>query len=77
MVQDTEAGCCGMAGAFGYEVEHAELSRIIAGQRLLPCLSKAGIDTQVVSNGFSCRHQIADLSGRKSQHIAEVLRVFL
>ncbi|MEI6066110.1 MAG: FAD-linked oxidase C-terminal domain-containing protein [Methylococcaceae bacterium] len=77
VVQDTEAGCCGMAGAFGYEVEHTELSRIIAGQRLLPCLSTAGIDTQVVSNGFSCRHQIADLSGRKSQHVAEVLRGFL
>ena len=77
VVEDTEAGCCGMAGAFGYEIEHAELSRIIAGQRLLPSLSNVSIDTQVVSNGFSCRHQIADLSGRKPQHIAEVVRAFL
>ena len=76
-VQDTEAGCCGMAGSFGYEVEHASLSQAIAEQRLLPCLSKADASTQIVSNGFSCRHQIADLSGRKPRHIAEVLREFL
>jgi FAD/FMN-containing dehydrogenase/Fe-S oxidoreductase len=76
-VDDTEAGCCGMAGAFGYEVEHAALSRKIAGQRLLPRLSRAGTDTQIVSNGFSCRHQIGDLSGRKSLHVAEVIRSFL
>lgn len=77
VVSDTEAGCCGMAGAFGYEVEHAELSRKIAGQRLLPSLVKASADTQVVSNGFSCRHQIADLSCKKPKHVAEVIRAFL
>jgi len=77
VVQDTEAGCCGMAGAFGYELEHAELSRSIAEQRLLPRLFKASAKTQVVSNGFSCRHQIADLSGRKSRHVVEVIRDFL
>jgi FAD/FMN-containing dehydrogenase len=76
-VQDTEAGCCGMAGSFGYEVEHASLSQTIAEQRLLPCISKSNVSTQIVSNGFSCRHQIADLSGRESLHIAEVLRSFL
>ena len=77
VVEDTEAGCCGMAGAFGYEAGHAELSRKIAGQRLLPRLAKAGTETQMVSNGFSCRHQIADLSGREPQHVAEVVRAFL
>jgi FAD/FMN-containing dehydrogenase/Fe-S oxidoreductase len=77
VVDDTEAGCCGMAGAFGYEVEHAELSRKIAGQFLLPRLAKANADTQVVSNGFSCRYQIAELSGRKPRHVAEVVRAFL
>lgn len=77
VVEDTEAGCCGMAGAFGYEIEHVELSRKIAVQRLLPRLNKAGIETQVVTNGFSCRHQIADLSRRKSRHVAEVIRAFL
>ncbi|MDP3086735.1 MAG: FAD-linked oxidase C-terminal domain-containing protein [Methylotenera sp.] len=77
IVHDTEAGCCGMAGSFGYEVEHASLSKAIAEQRLLPCLSKTEVSTQIVSNGFSCRHQIADLSGRKSWHVIEVLRSFL
>lgn len=77
VVEDSEAGCCGMAGAFGYEVEHAELSRKIAGQRLLPRLAKANSETQVVTNGFSCRHQIADLSRRKPRHVAEVVREFL
>lgn len=76
VVEDTEGGCCGMAGAFGYEAEHAGLSRKIAGQRLLPRLAVAGADTQVVSNGFSCRHQIADLSEHKSRHVAEVIRAF-
>lgn len=77
VVADTEAGCCGMAGAFGYEVEHVKISRKIAEQRLLPRLAKADADVQVVSNGFSCRHQIFDLSGRKSRHVAEVVRGFL
>ena len=77
IVHDTEVGCCGMAGSFGYEVEHASLSKAIAEQRLLPGLSKTDASTQIVSNGFSCRHQIADLSGRKSRHIAEVLLSFL
>jgi hypothetical protein len=66
-----------MAGSFGYEVEHASLSQAIAEQRLLPCLSKADISTQIVSTGFSCRHQIGNLSGRKARHIDEVLRTFL
>lgn len=77
VVEDTEAGCCGMAGAFGYEVEHAGLSWDIAGQRLLPRLANAGAGVQLVTNGFSCRHQITDISGRKSLHIAEVARAFL
>ena len=77
VVDDTEAGCCGMAGSFGYEVEHAALSREIAGQRLLPRLAKASIEIQVVANGFSCRHQIADLSDRKPLHVVEVLRAFI
>lgn len=74
VVEDSEAGCCGMAGSFGYEVEHAELSRKIAGQRLLPRLAKEDDDAQVVANGFSCRQQIVDLTNRKPLHVAEVLR---
>ena len=77
VVVDTEAGCCGMAGAFGYEAEHAELSCKIAGQRLLPRLAAASAETRVVANGFSCRHQIADLSGRRPVHVIELISEFL
>lgn len=74
---DTAAGCCGMAGTFGYEKEHMELSKKIAQQRLLPKLNETSKQTWVVSNGFSCRHQIADLTTRKPIHIAEALRMFI
>lgn len=77
VVYDTEAGCCGMAGSFGYEIEHEEISRSIASQRLLPELFQASSETHVVSNGFSCRHQISDLSDRRPLHIVEILRDFL
>ena len=77
VVSDTNAGCCGMAGAFGYETEHAELSINIAQQRLLPALNRAPLTAIVVTNGFSCRHQIADLSKRRPIHIAEALSIFL
>lgn len=76
-VADSEAGCCGMAGAFGYEIEHAGFSRKIAGQRLLPRLDKTSGETRVVANGFSCRHQIADLGGRQPIHVMELVREFL
>jgi len=77
VVMDTEAGCCGMAGTFGYEKEHIELSKKIAQQRLLPKLNASSKQNWVVSNGFSCRHQIADLTTRKPIHIAEALRIFI
>jgi FAD/FMN-containing dehydrogenase/Fe-S oxidoreductase len=77
-VVDSGAGCCGMAGTFGYEVEHAELSRRIAGQRLLPLLEQIfPQESVVVANGFSCRHQIGDLSGHRAVHGAEALRAFI
>lgn len=77
VVTDSEAGCCGMAGAFGYEIEHAGFSRKIAGQRLLPRLDKTSGETRVVANGFSCRHQIADLGGQHPIHVVELVREFL
>lgn len=76
-VQDTGAGCCGMGGSLGYEKEHAELSRTIARQRLLPALEKSSSEAIVVTNGFSCRHQISDLSPRRPIHVAEALRTFI
>ena len=77
VVLDSESGCCGMAGAFGYEAEHANFSRQIANQRLLSILANAPASTWVVANGFSCRHQISDLSDRRPLHVAEVMRSFI
>lgn len=77
VVSDTNAGCCGMAGSFGYEKEHAELSIKIAQQRLLPVLGKISQNTIVVTNGFSCRHQISGLSNCQPIHVVEVIKKFL
>jgi Fe-S oxidoreductase len=73
-VIDLDAGCCGMAGSFGYEVEHYEISRRVGEQRLLPALRQADSDTVVVAPGFSCRLQIEHFTGRKAVHPAELLR---
>ena len=67
-----EASCCGMAGGFGLEVEHADLSRNMAQAALLPAL-RAKPDAVVVANGFSCREQIAAETGRKAQHLAVLM----
>ncbi len=74
---DTEAGCCGMAGTFGYEKEHSKISIKIAQKRLLPKLRKANKQALVVSNGFSCRHQIADLTTKRPLHITEAIQMFI
>ncbi len=76
-VQETGTGCCGMGGAFGYEKEHAALSRTIASQRLLPALGKTPAEAIIVANGFSCRHQIHDLSSHRPVHVAEALWAFI
>jgi len=72
-VEPIQAGCCGMAGPFGYEAEKYEVSKAIAGQGLLPAVELASADTIIVSDGFSCREQIAQLGGREAKHLAEVL----
>jgi FAD/FMN-containing dehydrogenase/Fe-S oxidoreductase len=71
------SGCCGMAGAFGYESEHYELSMRIGELVLFPTIRRAAPDTLVVANGTSCRHQIRDGIGRRALHPAEVLRMAL
>jgi FAD/FMN-containing dehydrogenase/Fe-S oxidoreductase len=67
-----DAGCCGMAGSFGYEKEHYDLSVKIAGLALLPALAAAP-EAAVAAPGTSCRHQIKDLAGRRALHPLEVL----
>ncbi|MEM9051430.1 MAG: FAD-binding and (Fe-S)-binding domain-containing protein [Bacteroidota bacterium] len=71
------AGCCGMAGSFGYEKEHFELSNQIGEQILFPRLRKLPDTTLIVAAGTSCRHQIKDGVQRKSFHPAQVLEMAL
>lgn len=69
-----DSGCCGMAGAFGFERSHYDVS-IACGERvLLPKVRAASADTLIVANGFSCREQIAQTTNRRAMHIADVLK---
>jgi Fe-S oxidoreductase len=72
-VKEIDAGCCGMAGSFGFEREHYDLSVAIGRQRLFPAVEQAGLDTEVVASGVSCRQQILHGTGRLARHPAEVL----
>ncbi len=72
-VIDLDAGCCGMAGSFGYEREHYEISRLVGEQRLLPAVRQAGPGAVIVAPGFSCRLQIEHFIGRQALHPAELL----
>jgi Fe-S oxidoreductase len=68
-----DAACCGMAGSFGLEAEHAGLSRAMAEQSLLPALRNQPAKT-VISNAFSCSHQMQNGAARSSLHLAQWLR---
>lgn len=68
-----DSGCCGMAGPFGFERDKYEISKTLAERVLLPATRQASNGTLVVTNGFSCREQILQLSGRRAVHLAEVL----
>jgi Fe-S oxidoreductase len=72
-----ESGCCGMAGAFGYEAEKYEVSMACAERVLLPRIRKASVETLLVADGFSCREQIEQATGRKTFHLAELIRMAL
>ncbi|MGH9334383.1 MAG: (Fe-S)-binding protein, partial [Vicinamibacteria bacterium] len=67
-----DSGCCGMAGSFGYEREHYDISLQMAERRLLPAVREAPETTTLVAPGTSCRHQIRDATGRRAFHPAEV-----
>jgi len=70
-----DSGCCGMAGAFGFEKAHYDVS-IACGERvLLPSVRKAAPDTLIVTNGFSCREQIWQTTNRRALHVAQVLKM--
>jgi FAD/FMN-containing dehydrogenase/Fe-S oxidoreductase len=70
---ESGAGCCGMAGSFGYETEHYDVSSKIGEERLFPVVNQAEKETVIAVAGVSCRQQIEHFTGRKTRHIAEVL----
>jgi len=72
-IERTPTGCCGMAGAFGYEKEHYNLSQQIGAQRLFPIVQRSDPHTLVVASGTSCRQQIAHGTGRAVWHPVEVI----
>lgn len=75
VVEEVDSGCCGMAGAFGYEAEHYAISMQMAERRLLPAVRAAGTETIIAAAGLSCREQIAHGSGsRVALHPAQILR---
>ena len=72
-VETIPSGCCGMAGSFGYEKEHYQLSMQIGELVLFPAVRKAEKDVLIAAPGTSCRHQIKDGTGRKALHPVEIL----
>jgi len=72
-VETFDATCCGMAGSFGYEAEHYQMSLKIGELGVLPKMRAAPPDTLLAANGTSCRHQIADGAGREARHIVRIL----
>jgi len=76
-VETIESSCCGMAGSFGYEADHYDVSMKMAEASLLPKVRAADADTLIVADGVSCRHQIADGAQRGAMHVARVLQLAL
>ena len=76
-VHTVRSGCCGMAGAFGYEAEHYDISMAMGELDLLPAVRDAGPDAWVLAAGVSCRHQIAHGAGRASLTLAQALEASL
>jgi Fe-S oxidoreductase len=76
-VEEVDSGCCGMAGSFGFEQEHYDLSRAIGSRRLFPAvqvkLQATNGDFDVVAAGVSCRQQVEHFTGKRSKHLVEVL----
>jgi FAD/FMN-containing dehydrogenase/Fe-S oxidoreductase len=72
-VETFDSTCCGMAGSFGYEAEHHEMSLKIGELGVLPKMRAAPPETLLAANGTSCRHQIADATGREARHLVRIL----
>jgi Fe-S oxidoreductase len=74
-LKSLDSGCCGMAGPFGFEKEKYAVSRAIGERVLLPAVRQSSADTLIVSDGFSCREQIFQATGRKALHLAEAIQL--
>jgi Fe-S oxidoreductase len=72
-----DAGCCGMAGPFGFDAEKFDVSMAIGERVLLPAVRNAPNDALILSDGFSCREQIHQATGRRPIHLAEAIRMAL
>ena len=76
-VQTPDAGCCGMAGPFGFGADKIAVSKAVGERVLLPAVRQSSADTLIVADGFSCQEQISQLTGRRAIHLAEALRMAL
>ena len=76
-VETIKSSCCGMAGAFGYDAKHYEISMKMGELNLLPAVRAADADSLIIADGTSCRHQIRDGTGREAMHVARVLEMAL
>ncbi len=73
--QEIPSGCCGMAGSFGYEQEHYDISRKIGEEVLFPAVNQLKDSHTIVANGFSCRHQIQHFTGVKPRHWVQTVKI--
>jgi FAD/FMN-containing dehydrogenase/Fe-S oxidoreductase len=71
---EIDSGCCGMAGSFGYEKNHYDISETIARTVLIPAIESTDSNTNIIASGFSCRHQIEHFTGRKAKHWVEYVQ---
>jgi FAD/FMN-containing dehydrogenase/Fe-S oxidoreductase len=76
-VQLIDSGCCGMAGSFGFEADKFSVAQAIGERVLLPAARQASSETLIVSDGFSCREQIAQSTGREAIHLAQAMQLAL
>jgi len=72
-----DTGCCGMAGSFGFEAPHYEVSTKVGEHKLIPLVREASKDTLIIADGFSCKHQIQEMIDRRALHLAQVLQMGL
>ena len=74
-VETPDSGCCGMAGSFGFERRHYDVSMKVGEQVLLPAVRGAAKDVLIVADGFSCRTQIAQATDRRALHLADLIEM--